>query len=605
MKQMKLFFLSGLFLLAEMHTGRAQQVIWNFTAANPSTNTLTNCTVSGITGGGGSSFGINSTSVSSGYAGVTGGNNACIIYSQSSTGSAYFEFTITPDAGYTVSVTGITLGTRSTATGPGNGAIRSNVDGYASNYGMIVPMASGTSWMLRTPASLNPITGAAGTAVTVRIYGYGTNTSSNSSSSPNWRIDDLQVTAAVTNIVCVSSSDTLKETICDNQLPYIWNGITVPAGGTAVARDTFTNAAGCDSILTLDLIVNQTSSTDDNLVICSNELPYTWNGIMVTGGGAAVARDTFVNAAGCDSIVTLNLTVNQTSAYTESVVICSNELPYTWNGNTVIQGGPAAAVYTTLNSLGCDSVITLDLTVSPASETTVGLTICTDQLPFVWHGTSLTQGGVAVATHKEQNSLGCDSTVTLNLTVEQVVVPEVYITATPGHEISPGRSVTFASWVTNSGVNPTIIWRKNGEQVGTSNIAYTDNDLQDGDSITCTVYSSIFCARPDSVVSKPIIIAVTNVTGITGIDAAGSKLRLYPNPNNGMFIIEGTVSGENASVEIIDQTGRVVCRYADVSAPAGKLHLQAAPKDLPAGIYFVRINSDRQVQTLRFVTVKQ
>jgi hypothetical protein len=72
-------------------------------------------------------------------------------------------------------------------------------------------------------------------------------------------------------------------------------------------HDTLTNSTGCDSILSIDLfILNQTASTQFESAIDS----YWWpvNGQTYSQGGDYT--DTIVNAAGCDSIVTLNLTLS-------------------------------------------------------------------------------------------------------------------------------------------------------------------------------------------------------------------------------------------------------------------------------------------------------
>src|SRR5690606_8733417 len=100
-----------------------------------------------------------------------------------------------------------------------------------------------------------------------------------------------------------------NKTICSNQLPYRWNGKTINTGGKAVAQYIYTNVAGCDSIVTLNLTVKDTVNTVDNITICSNEFPYYWNGIRVNTGGDHIATPFFTNAAGCDSIVTLNLNI--------------------------------------------------------------------------------------------------------------------------------------------------------------------------------------------------------------------------------------------------------------------------------------------------------
>ena len=414
------------------------------------------------------------------------------------------------------------------------------------------------------------------------------------------------------NMPCGWTTDTIviaprfvvadNRTTCSNQLPYVWNGITVPAGGVGVARDTFVSASGGDSIAVLNLTVNQTSASTESVVICSNQLPFTWNGQTVTQGGTAAAVYTTQNVAGCDSVVTLDLTVNQTSASTESVMLCSSQLPYIWNGQTVTQGGAAAAVYTTQNASGCDSVVTLDLTVTTSSDSTVEMTLCSDELPYIWNGITVTQAGPAAAVYTTQNASGCDSVVTLNLLAEPVTTPAVIVTVSPGTQIAPGTPVTFMASHANAGASPSLRWRKNGIAVAVNTDTYTDNGLQQGDSVTCTVYSTLPCSRPDSMVSEPVVITVT--AGIRGMDRLPGNLQLYPNPNRGIFTIAGTVPGTSASVEVISQTGQTLFREADIPAPAGALNVRVQTRETPAGgTCFVRIISAGQVQVLYFTAL--
>lgn len=213
---------------------------------------------------------------------------------------------------------------------------------------------------------------------------------------------------------------TVTETVCSNQLPYTWNGITVTAGGTAVATYTGTRANGCDSVVNLDLTVLPVYTGSVTVNICENQLPYTWNGITVTAGGTAAATYTGTRVNGCDSVVSLNLAVHPLFQDTVTIGICNNQLPYTWNGITVPSGGQAVATYATTSSSGCDSVVTLHLNVSSVQNDTVSQTICSNQLPYVWNGITVTGGSMAAASYTTTGSNGCDSVVVLNLNVNPV-----------------------------------------------------------------------------------------------------------------------------------------------------------------------------------------
>jgi gliding motility-associated-like protein len=225
---------------------------------------------------------------------------------------------------------------------------------------------------------------------------------------------------------------TANRTICISQLPYTWNGQTIATGGTAVA--TFTTAStvsGCDSITTLNLTVNPLISTTKTISICISQLPYTWNGQTLTAGGTGVATYTTPSlVTGCDSTTTLNLTVNPLITATKNQIICANQLPYTWNGITVTAGGTAVATYTTPSLVtGCDSTTTLNLTVNPLLTATQNITICTAQLPYTWNGQTIGVGGTGVATYTTPSLVtGCDSTTTLNLTTLLTLTGTAHIT---------------------------------------------------------------------------------------------------------------------------------------------------------------------------------
>jgi gliding motility-associated-like protein len=209
------------------------------------------------------------------------------------------------------------------------------------------------------------------------------------------------------------SRDTTTQTICQNQLPYTWNGHSLTAAGTY--SDTLQSAAGCDSIATLILNVTTVLRDTTTQTICQNQLPYSWNGHSLTAAGTY--SDTLQSAAGCDSIATLILKVSSVLRDTTSQTICQNQLPYTWNGQSLT----AAGTYSdTLKSVaGCDSIGTLILKVTSVLRDTTTQTICQNQLPYSWHGRSLTAAGTYSDTLK--SAAGCDSIVTMLLKVTSVL----------------------------------------------------------------------------------------------------------------------------------------------------------------------------------------
>jgi hypothetical protein len=74
--------------------------------------------------------------------------------------------------------------------------------------------------------------------------------------------------------------------------------------------DTIPNMAGCDSVITINLIVNNSTSSSMNAASCGN---YTApSGAVYTTTGTYM--DTIANMAGCDSVITIALTVTTVNA---------------------------------------------------------------------------------------------------------------------------------------------------------------------------------------------------------------------------------------------------------------------------------------------------
>ena len=86
-------------------------------------------------------------------------------------------------------------------------------------------------------------------------------------------------------------------------------------------------------------------------------------------------NDTVSNAAACDSIITLDLTVNQSTSSTMTATSCDS---YTWSQNGMTYTISGMYNDTVSNSVGCDSIITLDLTID-----TVGVTVTQNNFDLI------------------------------------------------------------------------------------------------------------------------------------------------------------------------------------------------------------------------------
>ncbi|MBQ3733778.1 MAG: gliding motility-associated C-terminal domain-containing protein, partial [Bacteroidales bacterium] len=195
------------------------------------------------------------------------------------------------------------------------------------------------------------------------------------------------------------------QNVCDS-ITWI-DGVTYTES-TNIPTFTITNAAGCDSIVTLNLTVRHSTSYTDVQDVCDS---LTWiDGITYTES-TNTPIFTLVNAAGCDSVVTLNLTVRHSTYYTDVHDVCDT---FTWIDGITYTESNHTATYTLPNAVGCDSVVTLNLTVRHSTYYTDTYDVC-DSLTWI-DGITYTES-TNIPTFIIPNAVGCDSVVTLNLTV--------------------------------------------------------------------------------------------------------------------------------------------------------------------------------------------
>jgi uncharacterized protein (TIGR02145 family) len=110
----------------------------------------------------------------------------------------------------------------------------------------------------------------------------------------------------------------------------------------------------CDTLVNLSLIVFPTQTTI-SVTTCSNQ-PYNFNGSSLVLNG--VYKDTLINVLGCDSVVTLNLSVNQSYQDTFTVLQCAGTT-YMFGNQSLNSTGIYTQTFTTF--MGCDSVVHLNL----------------------------------------------------------------------------------------------------------------------------------------------------------------------------------------------------------------------------------------------------
>lgn len=98
------------------------------------------------------------------------------------------------------------------------------------------------------------------------------------------------------------------------------------------------------------------------------------------------------------------------------------------------------------------------------------------------------------------------------------------------------------------------------------------------------------------IMNMTIWLATGSGVGVDDVDAASNTLNVFPNPSEGIINLSTSADLRNATIMVYNFAGQLVSeRRADNFAQGDKQSFE-----LPAGAYFVRVQSDKGLQTSRF-----
>ena len=214
---------------------------------------------------------------------------------------------------------------------------------------------------------------------------------------------------------CWPSHVTLPDTaICSF---FVFGDTTIYDSGDYTRH--YTNVFGCDSTVSLHVDILQPSESTDNITAYDS---LTWIDGNTYYGKKSGPVWTLENAAGCDSIITLNLTVRHLWRDTDSLTVCQSETPYYWRGQTLTESG----MYTTdtlpgemVDKVYQDTVHAFYLTVNPTYIVDTVVTIC--DTAYTWHGVTYKESGIYADSLKTVDA--CDSVILLHLTLTDDCFP--------------------------------------------------------------------------------------------------------------------------------------------------------------------------------------
>jgi len=359
---------------------------------------------------------------------------------------------------------------------------------------------------------------------------------------------------------------TIYEAVCDSY--------TSPSGlvwtSTGTYNDTIPATAGGDSVITVNLTILESTTSEITINSCDSyiapdEQVYTTSGIY-----DAVIN----NAAGCDSTITINLTINSASELYLEASICEGE---SFNGYT-----ETGVYYDTLQSVsGCDSVIITNLVVNSLYETFIDISICEGDTYFVG-GELQTEAGTYYDTL--QSFTFCDSVIITELAVNSLPLVnlgnDVSIFQTDTLVLDAGEG--FAEYLWNDGSSDQTLTIY-GAELDTLSYSYF-----------VRVLDLNSCSNSDT-----IVVTVKHETGILHTEILDTEIIIYPNPTEGKFTIKIDISNplDEVIIDVLNMNGAKIMRKEITEVHTNILE-DFDLSEAASGLYLIKIITDKGIQTV-------
>jgi hypothetical protein len=195
-----------------------------------------------------------------------------------------------------------------------------------------------------------------------------------------------------------------------------------------------------------------------------------------------------------------------------------------------------------------------------------------------------------------------DTSNEVKMTILPWLAPSVSIVSNPTTPLAPYQLVTFTATSANAGNNPKYQWqRNNSDVIGATDNTWGTQQLSDNDNIRVILTSGYKCPQPAKDTSN--IIKVVVLTGVDNVTGANT-LQLYPNPNNGSFIIKGDVhTNKEVNIRITNTVGQLV--YSSKALPQNQgLNHQVNLPEIANGTYQLIITTEYNKHSYTFKIIR-
>jgi hypothetical protein len=359
----------------------------------------------------------------------------------------------------------------------------------------------------------------------------------------------LSANTVASSIICNGGVSTITVSATGGMSSYLGVGTFTANAGTHTY--TVTDANGCSTTSSISIAEPLALISSQNVTVCAGQS-------ISVGTSTYNASGTYTNVLaginGCDSTITTNLIVNPAIVSSQTITLCSGQ-SLTVGSNTYTTTGIYTNTFIAVN--GCDSTLTTDLTINSAIVSSQTITLCSGQSLVVGANTYTATG---VYTNTFTSVSGCDSTVTTNLTINNVID---VTTSLSGLTITANETSASYQWIDCDNSNAIIPSETNQNFTASANGNYavivTQNSCSD--TSACVNISTV---------------GIKEVNSLTGI-------KLYPNPTNSSFTISGVEL--NTTITIYNAIGVLVKSIKSSDNTIIDL------SDYSNGIYFIKMQN--------------
>lgn len=435
---------------------------------------------------------------------------------------------------------------------------------YADSYEWeISPQEAGTVTGNDTIASINWNNTYVG-LVQIKVRGVNNCISGAYSDPLNININSYPI-AIINNDTTICQGEAV-ELIASGGTDYIWS--TQEVNDTIIATPDETNTYSvtvtentCSDTAEVTVHVSPVYDIEKEAAICNGE-NYVFGSQTLIESGEYL--EVFETILGCDSVVTLNLTVNPIYNETDSVSICSGE-SYIFGTQTLTEAGEYIEIFESL--LDCDSSVTLILTVNPIYSYFEEQSICKGDT-FYWHGEKYTESDIY---YTEYNSInGCDSIYELDLTVFDL--PSTPIISQNGDTLISNTEMGNHWYLNNSEIS------------GANEQKYIP--ISEGDYFVIIIDDNGCSSLHSNIIN-------ISFTGYNSLD--NINIQVYPNPTRDILHIKNQTN-EYLVIEIFDLTGSLIKDYI-ITNQHGIINVE----ELETSLYLMKISYNDKIYTLKFL----